>query len=235
MATGPTGTWNIIMMSHSSLKDTKAGLLPRYARGARFNQGNKRVTCANDTRTEILDTIHAWLKDEPVQNQSILRTEGNPQGQIFWLDGLAGTGKSTIAQTVACHYHATGKLGASFFCSRDDAECSNINMIFPTIAYQLCLLVPELREHVSEAMRREPDLPSALVSMQLERLIVKPLEAVMHEHAFPRCLVVIDALDECKDDKATSTILSALAVFIAGGRIPPLLFFITSRPVPAVE
>jgi len=164
-----------------------------------------------------------------------LRTEGNLQGQIFWLDGIAGTGKSTIAQTVACHYHATGKLGASFFCSRGDAECSNINMIFPTIAYQLCLLVPELREHVSEAIRKDPDLPSALVSMQLEKLIVEPLEAMVREHAFPRCLVVIDALDECKEDKATSTILSALAIFTARGRTPPLQFFITSRPVPAVE
>src|SRR5882724_10971010 len=145
------------MVSHSSLKHTQAGLLPRYARGARFNQGNKRVTCANDTRTEILDTIHAWFRGEAVQNEAILRTEGNPHGQIFWLDGQAGTGKSTIAQTIACHYHKAGQLGASFFCSRDDAECSNVNMIFPTIAYQLCLFQPIFQKHVSKAMRNDPD------------------------------------------------------------------------------
>ena len=193
------------------------------------------MTCANDTRTEILDTIHAWFKDEPVQNESILRTEGNPHGQIFWLDGQAGTGKSTIAQTIACHYHKSGQLGASFFCSRDDAECSNVNMIFPTIAHQLCLFRPVLRKYVSEAMRNDPDLPSAFASMQLEKLIVEPLEAVMRDQTFPPCLITIDALDECKDGSATSTILSALSVFT--DRLSPksFRFFITSRPVPVVE
>src|SRR5882762_1785786 len=228
------GTSYIAVVLRKSLKPGQVGPMPRHARTALFNQGSKRVECANNTRTEILNTICGWFDSEPPRTEGALRTKGNPQGQIFWLDGLAGTGKSTIAQTVACHYHATRKLGASFFCSRDNGECSDINMIFPTIAYQLCLLVPELREHVSDAMRKDPDLPSALVSMQLERLIVEPLEAVAREHAFLRCLVVIDALDECKDDKATSTILSALAVFTARGRLP-LQFFITSRPVPAVE
>jgi len=37
--------------------------------------------------------------------------------RIFWLNGLAGTGKSTIAQTFAEMAFADGKLGASFFCS----------------------------------------------------------------------------------------------------------------------
>jgi len=46
-------------------------------------------------------------------------------------------------------------------------------LIFPT---QLCLSWPILREHVSEAMRKDPDLSSALVSRQLEKLIVEPLE-----------------------------------------------------------
>jgi len=162
-----------------------------------------------------------------------LRTEGNPQGQVFWLDGVAGTGKSTIAQTIACYYHQAGEIGASFFCSRDDAECSNSSMIFPTVAHQLCLLCPDLREHVSEAMRKDPDLSSAFASMQLEKLIVEPLEAVMGDQAFPLCLIVIDALDECKDETATSTILSAIAALT--GRLFPLRFFITSRPVPVVE
>jgi len=43
---------------------------------------------------------------------------------------------------------------------------------------------------------------------------------------FPPCLVVIDALDECKDDKAVSSILSAIAVFTNHGRLLPLRFFI---------
>src|SRR5882762_5538210 len=148
--------------------------MPRYARTALFHQGTKRVTCADGTRTEILDTIHRWFNAEPLPTEEVLRTKGNPLGQIFWLDGVAGTGKSTIAQTIACQYHETGVLGASFFCSRSDAECSNINMIFPTIAYQLCSLHPLFHEHVSKAMRKDADLQSAFPSMQLRYLIVDP-------------------------------------------------------------
>src|SRR5882762_4553751 len=101
----------------------------RHARTALFSQGSKRVECANNTRKEILDTIYGWFDSEAPQAERALRTEGNQQGQVFWLDGVAGTGKSTIAQTVACHYYAAQKLGASFFCSRYDPECGNINMI----------------------------------------------------------------------------------------------------------
>jgi NACHT domain len=191
--------------------------------------------CADGTRTEILTTIHRWFNENPLETEGSLSTEGNPRGQIFWLDGVAGTGKSTIAQTIAYQYHKTGELGASFFCSRDDADCSNINMIFPTLAYQLCSLHPLFQERVSDALRKDVDLQSAFASMQLEKLIVEPLEAVLHDSAFkfPPCLIVIDALDECKDENATSTILTALSVFTS--RSSPLKFFITSRPVANVQ
>jgi adenylylsulfate kinase-like enzyme len=33
----------------------------------------------------------------------------------FWLSGMAGAGKSTIAHTVAHHYFEQGRLAASFF------------------------------------------------------------------------------------------------------------------------
>ena len=61
---------------------------------------------------------------------------------MFWLNGLAGTGKSTIAQTFAEISFADGKLGASFFCSRDFENRSNLQVIFPTLAFQLAYRYP---------------------------------------------------------------------------------------------
>jgi len=58
---------------------------------------------------------------------------------------------------------------------------------------------------------------------------MNPLRAAIREEAFPPCLVIIDALDECKDKNATSTILLSLSAF--AGQLAPLKFFITSRPV----
>ncbi|KAL4766716.1 hypothetical protein BDW60DRAFT_201961, partial [Aspergillus nidulans var. acristatus] len=37
---------------------------------------------------------------------------------IFWLSRMAGTGKSTIARTVAQYFKKDGILGASFFFKR---------------------------------------------------------------------------------------------------------------------
>lgn len=83
-----------------------------------------RNGCLKGTRGEILDEIELWTRDFS-------------KPSVYWLNGLAGTGKSTIAQTIAERVFADGRLGASFFCSRDFEDRSNLKLIFPTIAVQL--------------------------------------------------------------------------------------------------
>ncbi|KAF9645043.1 hypothetical protein BDM02DRAFT_3078734, partial [Thelephora ganbajun] len=80
--------------------------------------------CLRGTRETVLGKIESWVRD----------FEKPP---VFWLNGFAGTGKSTIAKTVSEQVFADGKLGASFFCSRDFEDRSNLHLIFPTLAFQL--------------------------------------------------------------------------------------------------
>ena len=94
-----------------------------HATGVSYLGGN-RQGCLKGTRKGVLEEIENWLTGDQAQH-------------VFWLNGLAGTGKSTIAQTFAETTFADGKLGASFFCSRDFADRSNLHMIFPTLAFQL--------------------------------------------------------------------------------------------------
>jgi len=128
---------NVVGMMHVLFRRNQGKPMPWCARTARFDLAVQkvRVTCAENTRVEILETIHAWFKGEALATDATLPTAGNSQGLVFWLDGVAGTGRSTIAQTVAHHYHRTSQLGASFFCSRDDADCSNVGLVFQTIAF----------------------------------------------------------------------------------------------------
>jgi hypothetical protein len=84
-----------------------------------------------------------WLNDEQDK-------------RVFWLNGLAGTGKSTIAQTFAETSFADGKLGASFFCSRNFDDRSNLRTIFPTLAFQLAHRYPALPREVDSGLDREP-------------------------------------------------------------------------------
>ncbi|KAJ7112463.1 WD40-repeat-containing domain protein, partial [Mycena epipterygia] len=148
--------------------------------------------------------------------------------RIFWLNGSAGTGKTTIAYTVAqdCDRRVPSVLGASFFCSRDDANCSNLLLVFTTIAYQLALSNPMFSAEVSKVLKAKPHIGYASAHYQLEELIVKPLRVV--RNSFTRCVIILDALDECKDPATISTILSALSHHIK--ELAHLRFLVTSRP-----
>ena len=147
---------------------------------------------------------------------------------MYWLNGLAGTGKTTIAQTIAERVFADGKLGASFFCSRDFEDRSNLHFIFPTIAVQLARRYPDLRSLFVPLVRSNPGIAYESLYNQLHRLIVKPLR----ECAIST-VIVIDALDECKDEEPASAILSVLGKLVS--EIPKVKFLITGRPEPRVR
>jgi len=102
--------------------------------GARYNSGN-RQGCLRGTRADVLLQLEHWLKDEQ-------------DHRVFWLNGLAGTGKSTITQTFAEISFMDGKLGASFFCSRDFEDRSNLQVILPTLAFQLAYRYLPFREEL---------------------------------------------------------------------------------------
>jgi hypothetical protein len=50
---------------------------------------------------------------------------------IFWLKGMAGTGRSTISRTVARSLKGTNHLGASFFFKRGEGYRGYAKKFFP--------------------------------------------------------------------------------------------------------
>ena len=181
---------------------------------AGYRSGN-RQGCLRGTRQDVLWEIEHWSTSER-------------DHRIFWLNGLAGTGKSTIAQTFAEKSFADGNLGASFFCSRDFADRNNLQLIFPTLAFQLAYQYPPFREKLLQVLRAIPDAGQESLCSQMEKLIVGPLKATH----IPT-LIIIDALDECKDEEPASAILSVLSRYM--DEIPYAKFFITGRPEPRIR
>ena len=142
---------------------------------------------------------------------------------VFWLNGIAGTGKSAIAQTVAERVFADGRLGASFFCSRAFEDRSDLHLIFPTLAFQLAQKYPGFRSLLIPLLQSNPDIFRESLHSQIQELLLKPLLS-----AKISTVIVIDALDECKDDEPESAILLVLGKSIS--EVPGVKFFITSRP-----
>ncbi|KAJ7080253.1 WD40-repeat-containing domain protein [Mycena epipterygia] len=208
----------------------------RHAVKASF-VSEKRELCWQNTRTSILSQISGWINIAGLKlgingAESTYRASSTNPSSVFWINGSAGTGKSTIAATVAhgCSEMKPSALGASFFCSRDDADCSNLSLLFPTIAYQLAQFHAGFATQVALVRKRIPDIGYTYPEYQLTKLIVEPLSLV--RDSFPPCVVVLDALDECKDPSPTSTILAALSKHVP--HLSPLRFFITSRPQPPI-
>ena len=146
---------------------------------------------------------------------------------VYWLKGLAGTGKSTIARTIARRLYADGRLGASFFCSRDSEDRRNIRLIFPTLAVQLARKFPTFRSILFRLTRSDANIAYESIHDQMKGLIVQPLN-----ESNISTVIVIDALDECEDEESTSAILSVLGRLVS--EIPKVKFFLTGRPEPRI-
>ena len=181
----------------------------RRAHGAGYQHGN-RGSCLKGTRESVLHEIERW-------------SESSGGSSVFWLNGLAGTGKSAIAQTISGQIFANGRLGASFFCSRGVDERSNLQLIFPTLAFQLAKRYPAFRSSLLPLLRSNPDIVHEALQAQMQRLIIEPFLSSKIS-----TVIVIDALDECKDEEPESAILLVLKRSIS--KIPRVKFFITSRP-----
>ncbi|KZP33353.1 hypothetical protein FIBSPDRAFT_924404 [Athelia psychrophila] len=212
------GIADIQVQVQASNPGIRAFLPPRAAEAA-FDCGD-RTPCLNGTRTDILELVETWIELGHIGDHAAT-------SEIFWVNGGAGTGKSTIALTVAQTCKDRGILGASFFCSRDSAECSKPKLLFTTIAYQLSLVCDAFGEKVVAAMHSDPDMGIKSLSHQLEKLILEPLNHARDLLPSP-CVVIIDALDECGDDSRTHAVLACLSGQVS--RLARLRFLITSRP-----
>jgi hypothetical protein len=151
---------------------------------------------------------------------------------IYWLSGMAGTGKSAIALSLSRLLDANGLLGGSFFCSRQGSpELRDTRRIIPTLSHNMSRVSPPFRSALLNALDQDPDAGDFSLSDQVSTLLTGPFNSAFGEH--PSTLVlVIDALDECENDAAVETLLDIILKHARSSRIK---FFVTSRPKPRIQ
>ncbi|KAJ4861096.1 hypothetical protein T069G_06084 [Trichoderma breve] len=152
---------------------------------ASFNDANKQhlSMCLPHTREQMLRDIRTWI-------------DGNSEKGIYWLNGMAGTGKTTISLTIAHEYHQKKRLGASFFFSRGGGDLASAKKFAPTVAVQLAEKSPELRRLISNATRLNPRIGHLNLYNQWEKLVLEPLGLLESSSVQQPLLIVVDALDE---------------------------------------
>jgi hypothetical protein len=142
------------------------------------------------------------------------------------MNGMAGTGKTTITHSVCTELDETCELGASFFCSRTMPECRQVKYIIPCLAYQLARFSHGFRNELVKALESDPDACGKAPKIQYEKLMVGPLTAVK-DYLPTTFVVVIDALDECENDNAVGQILDLL---LSSPDTMPIRYLVSSRP-----
>ena len=126
---------------------------------------------------------------------------------VYWLKGVAGCGKSIIAQTIAERSAAKGKLGESFVRSRDYPDRRNLHLIFLTLTHDLAYWSADFKTALMPIIRVNPNVQDDSLPVQLEKLLVRPFKQTGLS-----ATIVVDALDECEDKGPVSEFLSALSV-----------------------
>ncbi|CEO59702.1 hypothetical protein PMG11_04369 [Penicillium brasilianum] len=173
--------------------------------------------CLEGTRTDILHKISEWAFSPHERS-------------IFWLQGMAGTGKSTISRTVANSLKHTHHLGASFFFKRGEEDRGNAKKIFPTLIKQLMLRISGLKSGVQKALDHDPEIATKSLKEQFEQLLLQPLLNLNQLGRHPQtAVIVIDALDECDHDQDIRTIIRLLPI-LQRAKVIRLRIFLTSRP-----
>jgi hypothetical protein len=176
--------------------------------------------CLLGTREKLLNKIMAWFEDD------------GPS--VYWLRGLAGTGKTTIARSVADLAEQQGLLGASFFFSRADVKRQDATAVLPTIAYQLARWRPELREPLCSAIVSNTEIAGCTMQEQVTHLFEQALSHATSP--VPRALLVVDALDECaKIDNCEGGSLMRLLIGCLRYLPFSVKVFITSRDEPSIR
>ncbi|KAM5359025.1 hypothetical protein ACJA88_015235 [Fusarium oxysporum] len=191
----------------------------RTAEGAAYDShaNEHEARCHPQTRVDLLAQIYKWA--------------GDPNSErIYWLQGMAGTGKSTISRTVAYELSRKKVLGASFFFKRGEGDRGKAARFFPTIAAQLVRRLPSLMPHIQDAIETDSCIGEMAVSKQFENLIRLPLTKIPSNPQNPATVVIIiDALDECDREKDIQAIVSLLPQVKQVTSVH-LKFFVTSRP-----
>ncbi|KAJ0342248.1 hypothetical protein KNSL1_010782 [Colletotrichum chrysophilum] len=186
------------------------------------HQNQHDPTCHPDTRTEILQDIMTWAKDDKDQ-------------RIYWLNGKAGTGKSTIARTIARAFDDIHLLGASFFFKRGEGARSKASLLLSTIARQLVRKNEKILPFVVEALDGKDNISSKTIEEQFRKLILDPLEeARWDSDNIPRSVLVLDALDECESEKDIEIVIYLLSQLVKSP-VSRLKVFATSRPEMAIH
>ena len=189
-----------------------------YAKGARFDSAKG---CLPGTRDMIIKEIVQWVNSP----------NGDDVPRIFLLSGVAGSGKSAIAHTIAKLFYGQRRLGSSYCFARADQANRRPDNLLSTIASNIADVDEHWRISLGNIVKEDRSLRTTVsVIDQFKSFILEPATALT---TVGPILIVIDALDESAEGQSRKDLLETLATGISD--LPSnFRILITTRPEPDI-
>jgi hypothetical protein len=138
-----------------------------------------------------------------IDRNPVIAVEGKFQRALniqYWLDGLAGTGKSVIARTIVERAAGKGMLDASFLFSRGDPPLRQPTLLFLTLAFQRARSDDAFKNVIWNALKQDTSIGYKGLQPQLQVLILSPLLKIDQNRR--TTLIVLDSVDEYEGSEA---------------------------------
>ncbi|KAH8096647.1 hypothetical protein BXZ70DRAFT_908514 [Cristinia sonorae] len=163
---------------------------------------SKRHMCQPNTRIGLLQDLCDWVLSPPTGSKT-----------IYWLHGMTGCGKSTVATTIANFFRELHRLGGFLFFDRKRPQESDPAHVVRTLAAKLATFDHRIAEVISAAVDQNPGLTEGSLRSQFTELLVRPLSSLGAKalSAEGPILVILDALDECGTPSSRAELLDILA------------------------
>ncbi|KAF8294121.1 WD40 repeat-like protein, partial [Clavulina sp. PMI_390] len=175
--------------------------------------------CLPGTRTAVLDGLQVWAVGGFVLTDT----------SVLWLLGVAGSGKSSIAVSLAKYLHSASVCTAYYRFEAAKQHHLNPSNLFSTIALQLASQNAGIEAQLLELVRSAKDLQQRTQdpAEQLERFLLPLLKG--DSKTLTPIVIIIDALDESGGVGARKKLLKAFASLAP--HLPSTVhILITSRP-----
>ena len=177
---------------------------------------HRKLCCMDSTRQSLLNQIMNWVANKSGQENVL-------QGNVNWVYGSPGIGKTSLAHSICAGLHERNHLAGAFFCQRDDPNLSEPMNILPTFIHKLAILFPPFRTVVAKHLCDDPNLTLESMEGSLFIDFIRSLP----RHPERTLVFVIDALDECGDAQSRPPLLEVLTN--AAAQAPWLKIIVTSR------
>ena len=192
-----------------------------------YHDSTERSTssvCLEGTRKEQIREIAEWIESGG----------GKP---VFVVLGPAGSGKTSLLNTVAEICKQKGHYGAGFFFSQIDSSRNTTGRFVNTIAYQVTVAIPQLQPYIAQIIAADSTILDRSMDSQIDTLLLKPLHLLQLNHpnfAARQYIIIIDALNECGELTHQKCVLTALAKVLANKSFP-FICLLSTRYNPHIE